>query len=158
MAIKSKSVYLGTRGQIFGPFSESEFASLERTREIEKYTWIWESQSVGWKPIEAPPPAPPEFQEVRMTKQLEAICMDARAMMSGIVQNITESGCEFIGEKPAGGRVFVPETSVVINLLDPDTGRTVNITARLASIAPTLDGCVYRLRWADRDLNPRAAA
>lgn len=115
-------------------------------------------------PTEAQPQAPTQTQQPRPepqpdnviraafkpklvpTRELEAACHDSRHIISGKLQRISDIGCELVcenGEGPAFGQ----SAPLQLNLLDPATGRSVTVSARLEGVTRKNGHWAYELRW-----------
>lgn len=86
-----------------------------------------------------------------MSEKYSVICHDSRAILSGMIHKITETGCELVSTMETHGPVFPQKTDVLINFVlnngGKGTGSAVNIPARLTGIR-RLDGkWTYRIRW-----------
>lgn len=62
-----KGIYLAKRGEVLGPFSQTEFEKLKTTGRIWDYSWIWDDAKHVWAPVDLPPP-PIESASVPVTE------------------------------------------------------------------------------------------
>jgi len=83
-------------------------------------------------------------------KQIEVICHDGRAAVSGHVRSVTDAGCELVSSSRLHGPVFARRCRVVLNLLDVAKGRSENVNARLGGVVRDGGAWVYRVRWQAR--------
>jgi hypothetical protein len=60
MTDPNTQIWLNCNGKTEGPFTEEDLAKMRANGDISKYSWIWDSESKGWMPIQPlpPPPAP----------------------------------------------------------------------------------------------------
>lgn len=158
--MSNKQIFLARFGKVHGPLTEHELTALHESGRIQEYTWLWDSRANQWKPIDPPPPplavnldsaharrpgeATPSFG---LPNGLLAIAHDTRSVVSGAIERVTETGCELVCGVSSGlsssGRVF-------LNLLDPKSGKAVNVAGKLFDSAHTPRGWVYKIRWDQR--------
>ena len=157
-------IYLGKNSQTFGPYTVEQFESIQASPDYSTYTFIWDGRdsNADWKPIEkAPaPPAlarkqspgtPPPDEKVHQLPArpmlrgydvpgLEALCHDTRHVISGRLTQVTDAGCELVCPQSSVAPAFGSQSNVVLNLLEPKSGRSMNVTARLCGVRRQ-DGC-----------------
>lgn len=172
MAQNKSAIYLARKGKVFGPFSESEYEGFHKSGEIDKYSWIWDSQILQWKPMDPAPlplkldtgsvhtqtftpqlhsqPQPnlridvDKFIEAR---NIAAICHDYHHAIAGKIGDVTATGCELLSDEPYSSPPLCARSLVHLNLLDESTGKSVNVEARIFDIHKTHKGWMYRLSW-----------
>lgn len=153
-----KGIYLGKGGRIHGPFTAAEFEQLGATGGIDRYSWMWDHASRGWKPLDPPPPsldassasAAGGTGEARVAPSaLEVLCLTRVSVLSGELGAVTETGCELTAA--ASARSTTPAlprgATIVLNLLDRASGRSMNVHAKVASVRRSREGWVYRFLW-----------
>lgn len=158
--------YLAKGGKTFGPFSEEQLRELRSSGAINGYSWIWNASRQAWDsldpapagaPVEAealdapsaPKPAPKPARQAPVetySKLIEAVCHDSHHLVTGMLRSMTDSGCELVS-RDEEGPVFNRRAPVVLNLLDPRTGKTMNVRARLSQAARKEGRWTYRLQW-----------
>lgn len=148
----SQSRYLARQGQISGPFSEGDLEKMAASGELMKYSWIWDAKQGQWNPLDPAPSSSPETRKKapparESSKQLEAICSDRLNVVSGGLSQVNELGCDLATNSSHDTPVLCVQAPVVINLLDPATGKSVNVRARVTSVQKTGSGWSYRLHW-----------
>lgn len=149
----SQQVYLGKLGKIFGPYTDGEIEALQTSGEIKNYSWIWAKGAKEWKPLDPMPPSPVANTKSgkspgqSLSGSFDAVIHDFRTVVTGKVEFMTETGCEVMvhgGHSPQ----FPLRGNLVINLLEPDSGKTLNVRAKLLAVAPVKGkGLVYRFTW-----------
>jgi hypothetical protein len=65
---------------------------------------------------------------------IEALCHDARSVVSGKLTQVTDAGCELICGRSATPPNFGAQSHVRINLLDPKNGQAMTVAARLDGV------------------------
>jgi hypothetical protein len=65
---------------------------------------------------------------------IEALCHDSRSVISGKLTQVTDSGCELVCSQNAVAPSFGTKSPVILNLLEPKTGRSMNVAARLSAV------------------------
>jgi hypothetical protein len=86
-----------------------------------------------WREAQAPAPARAMLRRYDVPG-IEAICHDSRHVISGRLTQVTDSGCELVCSGDAGAESFGSKSRVVLNLLEPKSGRAMNVTARLSGV------------------------
>jgi hypothetical protein len=163
-------IFLARTGRVFGPFSENDISLMRQKGELEQYSWLWNSQLTKWEPVDPPPPplvmtaevheihqptptAPAASQESfkrpRCTRRIEAICHDSQQIVSGVLASISESGCQLVSSSHDSAPVFAPSSALLLNLLDPTTGQSMNVRARFTAASRQAGQWHYRLQWDD---------
>jgi hypothetical protein len=77
----------------------------------------------------------------------EVVCHDARSVITGRIKGVTDAGCEFVADQSKADAVFGAGSPVLLNLLDPATGRSTNVNARLNGVRRQNGGWCYRVVW-----------
>ncbi len=145
----SKKFYLGKKGKSFGPFTTAEIEAMRLSGELEAYSYLWNDSDQSWKTIEAAPPPPgltpaPQISE----HQYEAICHDTNTIVSGALENVSESGCDLICRDNSDSPRLGVKALLMLNVLDNAGKKAVNVKASLSEIVRREKTWVYRLRWA----------
>lgn len=160
--------YLARDGKNTGPFTSDQIESMRGSGELSGFQWMWDPSIGNWMPLGAPP-APPSTASTASTAEtpsarkspskekqerrakadrvIEAVCHDNHALVSGTLDAMTESGCELLVESAEAGQVFSKRVPVRLNLLDPKTGESTDISARLEGVSRKDGRWAYRLRW-----------
>jgi len=175
-AASQKQIYLGKEGQTFGPYSESDFEALKTSPEYRTYAWIWDTHNPQWRPLEpTPPPSPPPLPSTRPLTLVHsnpemdsprvpefhgnqpstsrdfsgfvALCHDFRSLANGVLKKVTDAGCEFVSEQEHPGSVFSPNSKLILNLLDPQSHRSVTVSVRMDKVGRRNGKWHYQLRW-----------
>lgn len=125
---------------------------LHSSGEIFNYTWLWEESKKCWSPIDPPPtrapkaPESPKNQESQ--KPVEVICHNRFSLVSGLMRDWTESGCEIVSSQEGSAPPFAQHSSLTVNVLE-DSGRSSrNIIGRLSNSYREGAHWVYRIRFA----------
>jgi hypothetical protein len=134
-------IFLARNGRVSGPFSEAEISKLRQQGELERYSWMWNSRLAKWEPLDPPPPP------LVKTGRIEAICHDSHQVVSGVLDAVSESGCQLVTSAQDASPLFSPSSILLLNLLDPATGESMNVRARFASAARKSGQWHYRLQW-----------
>ena len=146
--------YLGKSGKVFGPFTPEQIGELRLSGEIENYTYLWSEAESKWENIDPPPPAPggegTKINAVSVGISPEAICHNSFDIVSGWLENISDSGCELVAnlssESPKLGR----DAPCTLNVMDGSKSKAINVKARMVK-SEMIDGkWVYQIRWAGR--------
>lgn len=151
-------IYLGKMGKAFGPYSEAQLQQLKASGSLREFSWIWDAQQQSWAPLD-PPPAPltqSQFNAASPAERtlfrhdsilpLEAICHNRRSAITARLRLVSETGCELISpleEEPP----FPANCQVALNLLDPRTGKSVELPVRLAGLGRSGGAWRYRVLW-----------
>jgi len=142
-------IYLGRNGQIFGPYSDTEFEKLKSTDEYKTYPWIWNGKTRGWDPTDAPPP-PVEIESSitdTMGTDVQVVCHNFRQALTGRLEQITQIGGQIVANEGSDVPVFKPKASVVMNLLDPKSGKSVNVKAEIREVHRNGLIWTYVIQW-----------
>lgn len=166
--------YLSRDGQSQGPFTDEQIRSMQESGEILKFQWIWKQGAASWQAIAPPPPpapttpvqaespraetsqvarapepseAPRKAAQVQtFDRKIEAVCHDRHQVVSGILERMTDEGCDLISEDEHGP-AFSKRTLLLLSLVDTESGKSMNVHARLTQ-AQRRDGrWSYRLHW-----------
>lgn len=78
---------------------------------------------------------------------IEALCHDSRFAIAGKLFGVTDAGCELIASGARSEPAFGAKASVVLNLLDPGTGKCMNVPARLNGVRRKDGAWSYRVLW-----------
>jgi hypothetical protein len=78
---------------------------------------------------------------------IEALCVDARHAVTGKLTQVTDSGCEFVTTQGASESCFGAKAQIMLNLLEPKTGRSMNVPARLSGVSRKGGKWSYRVDW-----------
>lgn len=165
------AIYLAKNGETIGPFTAEEFEAIRQSGKIREYSAIFDSRSNSWQPLEAAPPPPPSFAPApevpsargtaelappaarptlsrKPTRAIEALCHNRRDILSGSLDRLSDAGCDFLAvESDGAGPRFAEKGPVLLNLLDPATGESINVQARMLEAARAKEGWIYRLGW-----------
>lgn len=151
----AKTVFLGKRGKVHGPFSKAEIESMRLTGEIEAYTYLWDGKY--WRNLDPVPPAPtPEAREANTERrsvsleELEALCHDEQSVVSGTLRHLTDGGCEFHSHDESASPRLGVGSALVMNVVHLPTNRVMTIRASLAEVERQAGAWIYRVRWARR--------
>ena len=160
--------YLAKDGQQVGPFTPEEFATLRDRGELQQYTALFDSRTGQWAPLAPPPPAvevktvpAPRTTEpeavlavanrrsanATAVRALEAVCHNYRDVVAGHLDRVNDQGCELVAQQAGASPCFADRGKVVLNLLDPRTGESMDVEAQLTSVTHGQKGWVYRLEW-----------
>lgn len=152
--MNKNEIYLAKDEKLFGPYTQTEFKKMQSTGVDRQYSWVWSPNRDQWEPID---PMPPRLEQllakVQKNSQLEAsgievICHNRHQLVSGRLTRVTESGAKMQSPKKSATPAINPNNQVILNLLDPESGKTVNVRALLAQVERNRDGSwSYDLRW-----------
>lgn len=97
----------------------------------------------NWHEPDAPAPSAPTPSAPTQARQalrgydvpgIEALCHDSRNVISGRLTQVTDAGCELVCDESAVAANFGSKSRVILNLLEPKSGRAMNVTARLSGV------------------------
>lgn len=155
---KGQVIYLGSNGKVFGPFTSAEFEALNLSGDIQNFSWIWDSTSDVWKPLDPAPQIKPSSGVTflnqgtsKAIESIEVICHNFREVLSASLVRMTETGCELIS-KDSNGHVshhphFALRAPLTLNLYDPSTRKMVTVNGRFDGAERANEGWKLRVRW-----------
>jgi hypothetical protein len=146
----SKPTYLSKGGKSFGPFDEKEMATLRSSGELDNFGFIWDARFRKWAPLHELPPAPAMPQAMACRSGIQAIVHDRLHVITGSLEEVTDAGCELVTTERSHRPYFAPEARVLMNLLDPESGRSTNLLGKLKGARLTAAGWRYELAWEGR--------
>ncbi len=124
-------IFLSRDGKSYGPFNQEAVDGMHARGEISSYQWIYDDPALGWRPVAAPPPAPPEqiapapvevkvapppsalqtetqVQKIVEAKKVQthsrewlAVLHDGRTLVSGVVNHSSSRGCVVEARAPS---------------------------------------------------------
>jgi hypothetical protein len=149
---QEKRIYLGKNGKVFGPYTKSEIQLLDQKGDLEKYSYIWNGEKETWIPIEAPPSHPEALHQNQdhhgiAWSEIEAIGHNFIHLISGKLDRVTETGCDFLSSEEDESPVLALNSKIVLNMMDPKHGKTLNVVTTLSHITKKGSFWVYRLQW-----------
>jgi hypothetical protein len=150
---QDSKIYLGKQGKIYGPYTQKELQHLDQNGELENYTFIWNTSSESWTPIEAPPPHPEtSTRKGRSTSgiswaDIEAIGHNFVHAVSGKLDRVTETGCDFLTPELDESPAIALNSKLILNMIDPKKGKTTSVITTLSDIKKKGSSWVYRLQW-----------
>jgi hypothetical protein len=153
MAANDKSIYLGRKGSVYGPFTVAELEQMHLNGDIERFTYIWDGESRAWRNIDPLPPTPgvrAPREDAPAWSRVEAVVHNFRDIVSGLLENVTDTGCDLISEDPADAPKLALKSSLVVNVIDPAKEKAMNVKASLSEISRRDGRWIYRLRWVHR--------
>jgi hypothetical protein len=153
MATPREEIFLAREGKIFGPFDAKELERFEASGEIRDYAFRWDPQSESWKPLQSPPTLAPGRLRAATgeSNELEAIAHDTcSSLVGGRIGNVSETGCDLFAHAEADSPALAVDAVIRVNLLDPASGRSLDVQARLKEVFRGAAGWIYRLRWISR--------
>lgn len=159
---KQNRIFLGKKGRSYGPYTPSELEALRASGELKDYFWIWDLDEKKWIPLDPPPPPiPEEALEKNATPRkghplrhdtlldLEAICHNAKTAVSGSLRRVSEQGCEMVirSSSHATTPPFAKNAKLFLNLLDPESGKTEDLSAVLLGVSRKENQWIYQIQW-----------
>lgn len=170
------SYYLGKAKKISGPFTAAQIETMREDGSIERYSWILDSKSAQWTPLDPMPALPAQLasqaealnsaqssvpstrathkitqditpQICEAIQGLEALCCGREKVISGQLTDAGNWGCELVSRTPGAAPAFNAKSQVLLNLLDPSSKRSIQVQARVASVARKGGKWTYRLHW-----------
>ncbi|HAR41253.1 MAG TPA: hypothetical protein DCS07_01250 [Bdellovibrionales bacterium] len=154
-----KEIYLGRLGKAFGPYTEQEFQGLENSGELKNFTWLWNAGANCWEALD-PAPVPlvlkPKTEHAGTSPQifkhdsllpLDVICHNGIHALTGSIRNAINEGCEFVAHSNTTESPFPVPSRIVLSLLDPRAGKSLDISARLLKLARKDGRWTYTLSW-----------
>ena len=181
-----KAVYLARFGKVHGPFTDQELESFQANGKIHEFTWIWDLGAQNWRPLDPPPAAlfdsqpaaaqPVDYSTYRQPPaasaasgpspmdlgfpatrgQVPVVCHNFRQVVSGLAHRMTATGCELRTTDGHFSPAFVSRSSVILNLLDDESGKLMNVEGRVCGVSRTGDGWIYQVRWEQRSARQAA--
>lgn len=172
-ALPEAIIYLSRQGKVEGPFTEAAIRELRASGALAAYTYLCRGPGAPWEPVEAAPPAAPvapsgpassapaaadassvraaqarlEAARHRTYDRFEILAHDFRATVSGRFVAFSENGADLRTEDPASGACFEQRARVVVNFLEPRSGRGINALAEVHEVFRRDGRWHYRLRW-----------
>ena len=148
-------VFLGKKGKVFGPYTREEFENLHATKKLEDFTYLWNSESESWTPLEAVPPHPHAKAEGKIKgakrgldwNALRAFCHNYIQGVGGRLEGVTETGCDLLVREGHDHPRFAQHVPLLLNLMDVEQGKSWNIKVTLSQSERRNDEFVYRMRW-----------
>lgn len=155
-------IYLARAGKVSGPFTEAQFEKMEAKGETSHYSWFWKTTASGWKPLDPAPSFNPEQAPGHASgkahghaptapvsaSRVEVICHDFVNTVSGRLHDMSDLNCELLSDHESSEPLFCVHSKVVLNLLDPQSGASMNVQARITAVTRRGAHWVYRIRWA----------
>jgi hypothetical protein len=147
--------YLGKKGRSFGPFTLEQIKEFRLNGQIKNYSFLWNSETKAWRPIE-PPPVPPIEVDNHVEEKApswigaEAVCHDFQEIVSGRLEHITDAGCDLICTDAQESPRLALDSSLLLNVFDPSSNRGINVKASLSEITRRDGVWIYHLRWSHR--------
>jgi hypothetical protein len=148
-----KLIYLGRGGRVHGPFPAEKLDELRLSGEIEKYTYLWDESAHEWRNLDPLPPEPGAPTQTTRKGGLEAadaICHDHCTLVAGLLENISDLGCELVSRDHADAPRLALNSALVLNVLDKKGERAVNVRASASEVWRRDGAWIYRIRWAHR--------
>jgi hypothetical protein len=157
------SIYLARGKKLFGPLTEAEWTEMQASGRDEDYHWIWKGVETGWQVLHSAPVAPPLPDNVipierarraaetrgprfHFPKGVEILAHDYRHVIVVTFDDVSERGA-LLNPTQSHEPLFSIGGPIILNLLDPDTGKSVNLRAEVAAIRRENAGLTYELRW-----------
>jgi hypothetical protein len=150
MTDKNKKIYLGKGGKHYGPFDESEIASFKKSGELENYAYIWDPFYRRWDALHAEPAPIPNAQGAvakAQSERMEAICHDALHILNGYLEDVSGQGCVLISKAGHHRPFFAENARVKVDVLDPRSGKSATLVARMGKVRRAKAGLSYELVW-----------
>ena len=144
-----KKIYLGRRGKSYGPYSSTQLDQMRLSGELETFTFRWDDDSLAWKPLEnaPPPPGASPVSSAVASGGIEAICHDFTTIVSGLLQNVSELGCDLVSHDGSDGPRLGLKAKLVLNVVDKTGKQAMNVNASLSDVVRRDSAWVYRIRW-----------
>ncbi|MGE0615731.1 MAG: hypothetical protein AB7P04_08815 [Bacteriovoracia bacterium] len=98
-------------------------------------------------PEPAAMPAPRAIPITSLAKNLQAVCFHQTAAVSGMLAGMTQLGCELVSLDRSPSPQLGRNQPLMLNVLDPKSGRTVNVQARMHDAKRSEAGWTYLLQW-----------
>ena len=164
---KQDEIYLCKQGKTFGPYSQKEIDQFHETGEILEFNWIWDEEKDDWKAIAPPPPKPgkhpslsssqnfdtssrpKQSQDVQNTDihGIRVICHNHQIAISCDIKSMTETGCRLASKESSTSPSLSEKAPVLLNLFNPDSGKSVNVKAKVLKVFRELNQWEYQIRW-----------
>lgn len=150
---ESKTYHLGRDGRAHGPFTQEAFEQMRLSGEIDQYTYLWDEQAKDWVNLDPKPPALGSGATRRRgsssLEQTEAVCHDHKEVVVGILENISDSGCELVSDEHSTIPKLALNSPLVLNVTNSAGEKAMNVRASLSSVERRDGNWVYRIRWAE---------
>ncbi len=150
MSQQKKATYLAKGGKSFGPFDEKEMETLKSSGELENFGFYWDARFRKWTPLHELPPPPAMPKNLEFRGGIQAVCHDRQNMITGALESVTDAGCELVTGDRSHRPYFAPDARVILNLLDPESGRSTNLRGKLRGARLTQGGWRYEISWEGR--------
>ena len=154
MTKRDEVTYLGKAGKAHGPFTKAELERMRLSGQIEAYTFIWDAARHQWVNLEMAPPnigeQPTAATNAPSGIGTEALCHGANTLLGGVLENLTDSGCDLISSDTSEAPALVINSVVMLNVTDSSGGRGKNLKASLAKVSRREGKWIYGFRWAQR--------
>lgn len=154
MTKRDARIYLGKGGRAHGPFEAAEIQKMRLSGEIEAYTFIWDTQLRKWLTLDTPPPdigvVATQKQNIPSDLGTEAICHGSNTLLGGVLENLTELGCDLVSTDTSESPALMLNSMVLLNVTDTAGDQGKNLKASLAKVSRREGKWIYGFRWAQR--------
>ncbi len=148
MMANDKKIYLGRRGRSYGPYSEAQLETMRLSGELETFTFRWDDAEGGWRTLEKMPPPPGSSAVAAPSSDgIEAICHDFNVIVSGLLENVSDLGCDLVARDRSDGPRLGVKSRLVLNVVDKTGKQGMNVKASLSDVVRRDQHWVYRIRW-----------
>ena len=148
--LMSKKTYLGKGGKHFGPFEEKELEALKKSGELENFAFIWDPFYRRWDTLHAAPAPIPNREGTNakaQSEKMEAVCHDAVHILNGYLEEVSGQGCVLVSKAGHHRPFFAENACVKVDVLDPHSGKSATLLARMGKVHRGIEGIRYELVW-----------
>jgi hypothetical protein len=153
-AKETKTYFLGRGGRAHGPFTQEQYEKLRLSGDIDHYTYQWDDSAKDWVNLDPKPPTPGAAPGTRRRnssslENTEAVCHDRHEVVIGVLENVSDLGCELVSDEHCPGPKLGVNSPLVLNVTSASGEKAMNVRASLSSVERRDKAWVYRLRWAE---------
>ena len=147
--------YLYKQGTLTGPVTAEKIEDFKKSKKLQEYQWVIDSESQTWKSIcDAPSENPFQMSHKNMKdRSLSAAFFIAKNAYSGVIKQLHSFGVEIVLKNQKGMLRGLSESkSIFLNLCDETNFTFVNAKAFIQSQEIADDGLHIRFNWDQQEV------